>query len=274
MDLGYHGHVDLAEYLLARYAREANDFDLFSVIDLYESYRAHVRAKVSGFITLDPGVSEDSRTHARAEARRYFRLALALCNRTALTPNVIVVGGNLATGKSTIANWIGTRLSCPVVDTDRTRKYLLGISTTQFAGGPEWRGAYSSAFTEQVYGELFRRAGIVLDSGRSVILDATFRSAKLRKQVRDIALSHNVPFRFIECTAPISVCRERLLKREHQAAVSDARAGLLDSFRDSFEAIRELDSREHIVLDTSLSFDDTTQSLKDSLPFLPPHLAA
>jgi aminoglycoside phosphotransferase family enzyme len=46
MDLASHGRVDLAERFVARYARASNDFDLYALIDFYESYRAFVRAKV------------------------------------------------------------------------------------------------------------------------------------------------------------------------------------------------------------------------------------
>src|SRR6185369_5925784 len=50
MDLAVHRRVDLAERLLATYAREADDFDLYAVVDFYESYRAFVRAKISSFM--------------------------------------------------------------------------------------------------------------------------------------------------------------------------------------------------------------------------------
>jgi aminoglycoside phosphotransferase family enzyme len=47
MDLAAHGRVDLAERLLARYARAADDFELYALVDFYESYRAYVRGKIS-----------------------------------------------------------------------------------------------------------------------------------------------------------------------------------------------------------------------------------
>jgi len=47
MDLGRLGRTDLAERFLARYARDANDFDLYRLVDFYEGYRAYVRAKIA-----------------------------------------------------------------------------------------------------------------------------------------------------------------------------------------------------------------------------------
>ncbi|MDR3607076.1 MAG: dephospho-CoA kinase [Oligoflexia bacterium] len=274
MDLAFHGRADLAEHLLARYAREMNDFNLFSVVDFYESYRAHVRAKVAGLITHDSGIPYPIRSQVRHEARHYFLLALAFCRRSLIHPAVIAIGGTLASGKSTIADWMGERLSAPIIDADRTRKHLLGVAPTRFVGGPKWKGAYSLAMTKKVYDELFRRAEVILDSGRSVILDASFRSAKLRKLARELARAHQAPFRFIECTAPTSICHERLLKREHQSSISDARAGLLDSFSKNFEPINELPPDEHVVLDTSQSIEASTRPLNERLPLWPPGFAA
>ncbi len=47
MDLAWHGRADLAERFLASYARASGDYDLYALVDFYESYRAYVRGKVS-----------------------------------------------------------------------------------------------------------------------------------------------------------------------------------------------------------------------------------
>ena len=89
MDLAFHGRVDLAERLLACYARESNDYDLFALVDFYESYRAYVRGKVSIFLSLDLSASDSIRVRALKEARRYFLLALSTCGNcnTVITNN-------------------------------------------------------------------------------------------------------------------------------------------------------------------------------------------
>jgi len=77
MDLGAHGRVDLAELLLARYARYANDYDLYGVVDFYESYRALVRAKIACFTAQDEMVDHPTRERAWSQARRYALVSLA-----------------------------------------------------------------------------------------------------------------------------------------------------------------------------------------------------
>ena len=126
MDLEAHGRVDLAERLLARYARESNDYHLYALVDFYESYRAFVRGKIAAFLAADRGIEEGARTLAAAEARRHFLLALAADRRSLLVPVVVAVGGIIASGKSTLAERLADEMSAPVIDADRTRKSMVG----------------------------------------------------------------------------------------------------------------------------------------------------
>jgi aminoglycoside phosphotransferase family enzyme len=68
MDLAEHGRVDYAERLLATYARESNDYDLYSVVDFYESYRAYVRGKISAMLAHDNSLDEATRESASRDA--------------------------------------------------------------------------------------------------------------------------------------------------------------------------------------------------------------
>jgi hypothetical protein len=269
MDLAGHGRVDFAERLLATYARESGDFDLYAVVDFYESYRAYVRAKISTFVADDPAVDEAARARAAGAARRYYLLALSADRRSLLTPAVIAVGGLIASGKSTVAERVGAEASAPVVDADRTRKNMLGVASTQKIHDPAWSGAYDPKFTEAVYAEVLRRAAVVLDSGRPVVLDASFRSVEMRRLARDLAASRGVPFRFVECRTPAEVCRARLVEREARAGVSDGRLAIFDDFAARFEPVTELPPTEHVLLDTTRPLDENVAKLRDLVPLWP-----
>ncbi len=252
MDLAWHGRVDLAERLLAGYARESDDYDLYSVVNFYESYRAFVRGKISALLAADADASTKARERARGEARRYFLLSLAFERPPLVSPRVVAVGGMIASGKSTVANTIGELLAAPVLSSDRTRKHLLGKSTTESMRSEAWSGAYSQASTDKVYGELLRRAGVIVDSGRPVIVDASFRTRAMRQSMREVALLRGIPFSFVECVAPREICLERLKMRERGGThESDARSGLLDEFVKKYEPVVELAAPEHKRLDTS-----------------------
>jgi aminoglycoside phosphotransferase family enzyme/predicted kinase len=267
MDLSWRGHVDLAEQFLACYASEADDFDLYPVVDFYESYRAFVRGKISSMVALDPEAGSGTRERAREEARRYFLLALASERRPLEPPMVIAVGGVIASGKSTIARNLALERSAPVVENDRTRKFLLGVEKTRALLEPAWQGSYSEELTDEVYRELLRRGGAVLASGRTVILDASFRSRAHRREARRLAETHGVPFLFLECRAPEALCRERLRSREGEPSVSDARAAIFDDFVRRWEPVDEIESAEHVVLDTSRSLEESLSAVRKSRAF-------
>jgi uncharacterized protein len=244
MDLGRLGRVDLAERLLATYARETNDFDLYYLVDFYESYRACVRAKIAAI------------AGKKDEARRYLLLAQSSRQRYVIPPVFIAIAGGIATGKSSLAQRLGEELSAPIVDADRTRKFLVGLAKpTEHRAASMWNGIYDPHVTSHVYTEVLRRAGAILSSGRPVIVDASFRSVESRALARAVAEEHNVPFRLIECVCPIEVCRERLTRRVAEndmtkLSVSDAGPEILDAFAASFEPIVELCATEHSRIST------------------------
>jgi aminoglycoside phosphotransferase family enzyme/predicted kinase len=269
MDLAGHGRVDLAERFLATYAREANDFDLYAVVDFYESYRAYVRGKIAALVADDESAGQSVRERSRGEARRHFLLALSADRRSLLQPAVVAVGGIIASGKSTLADRVGEELSAPVVDADRTRKAMLGVKPTERLGDAAWTGAYDPRFTESVYNEVLRRAGVVLDSGRPVVLDASFRSVDMRNAARELARRHNAPFRFVECRATADVCRARLAVRERQGGVSDGRLAIFDAFCARFEPVDEVPSAEHFVIDTTLPIERNMAALRSVLETWP-----
>ncbi len=273
MDLAAHGRTDLAERLLATYARESQDFDLYAVVDFYESYRAFVRGKISAMLAEDPSMSHEVRAQSARDARRYFSLALAADRRSLLLPAFVAVGGVLASGKSTIASLVGEELSAPVVDADRTRKGMLGVAPTEKLSDAAWQGAYDPAFTEAVYKEVCRRAGVVLASGRPVVVDASFRARSMRSDARDLAILHGAPFRLVECRAPPDVCRARLEVRERTGGVSDGRLAIFDSFDARFEPVAELAKTEHTVLDTTRPVELSIDRLRTTLDVWPKRFA-
>jgi len=263
MDLAWHGRVDLAERFLARYARESNDYALYSVVNFYESYRAFVRGKVASLLAADTEASPATRARARREARRYFLLALAFERPPLVPPRVVVVAGMIGSGKSQTAATIGDLLAAPVLSSDRTRKLLMGRKATDPLPGGAWSGAYSRGTTKLVYDELLRLAEIVLSSGRPVVIDASFRTAAMRGATRSLAERHGVPFMLVECIASRELITERLAARESAGThESDARADLMDEFEKRFEPIDELESSEHLRLDTSRPVDETRDLLE------------
>ena len=265
MDLTWQGHAELAERFLAAYARAAGDYDLYRLVDFYESYRAFVRGKIAALVAANPAIPSAQRQRAAREARRYFLLALASERRALLPARVIAVGGVIAAGKSTVAAGLAGLLGCPSIDTDHTRKNLLGVAPTQRVEVAAWSGAYSPASSREVYAEVFRRAEAVLSSGRTVILDASFHSRSGRQEARRLAARHRLPFLFVECRATPRLCRQRLHQRSRQQSVSDGRLEIFDDFLAGWQPVRELPAGEHLILDTSRPLAANLSRISDRL---------
>lgn len=272
MDLAWHGRVDLAERALAKYAQVSNDFDLYLLVDFYESYRAYVRAKIASLVAADPSVSSAARQRQREQARRYFKLALAVERPPLIGPMVVAVGGVIASGKSTVADRLGALMGAPAINTDRIRKHLVGAQPTDRLYDGSWSGAYDPEFTEKVYAEVRRLGSAVVRSGRPVILDASFRSEAMRQDARDLAAKLDVPFRMVECRCPPDVCRARLKIRDKQSTVSDGRLEIFDDFLAKWEPVTELSDEDHVVLDTSRPIEDSLAVLRERMPVWPDEL--
>ena len=265
MDIASEGSVELAEHLLAEYARHSNDYGIYPMVDFYESYRAFVRGKIDALTLAGTRLDYRDAERLRRRARRHFLLSHASERRSIQDAKLVAVGGWIASGKSTIAEQLAAELQCPIVAADWTRKHLVGLEPTKKAFDPAFTGAYSADVSERVYEELLARAKLVIDSGRSVIVDASFRSREERSHVRRLASELGVLFLFVECRADLETCRQRLRQRALGPSVSDGRLEILDAFVESWEAVEELPPGQHLVLDTSRSLVESTSRLRQSV---------
>ncbi|MHC5209212.1 MAG: bifunctional aminoglycoside phosphotransferase/ATP-binding protein [Planctomycetota bacterium] len=249
MDLLHEGHAALGEFLLGRFAYETDDYDGYPLVDGYVSYRAFVRAKVAGFVALDRATPARTAARKRREARALFATSGAAQRPRAQPRTLLGVGGGIASGKTTVADALAASLGLASVSADATRKHLAGLPHE--ARGPA--SIYSPEATAATQREVLRRAGLVLSSGRDVILDTTFQTAALRRRARALARENGARFLLVECRVPADVARARLAART--GGVSDAREELLERFSAAWEGADELPAGEHLVLDGTRPVD-------------------
>jgi len=256
MELEGAGRLDLASGLVARFAEASDDFDLYRVLDFYVSYRAWVRGKVAAFVAADPGTPAERRSSKQDEARRCFGLARSAAGAPLDRPFLIAVGGLIASGKSTLAEHLGRALAAPVVSSDRTRKTLAGLAAT----APASASAYGLDARQAIYGEILRRAGQVLQSGRGALVDASFASRRWRAEAADAAQAAGASFVFIEARAPLDLLRARLAARRTGESVSDAREDLLDAFVRDYEPVAGGEGEVTLTVDTAAPADEAART--------------
>lgn len=269
-DIAARHRVDLAERFVAEYTRAANDFDLYPLLDFYSSLRASLRGKLD-WVCADQVASDPKRAPAyRERARRFFALALTAPRRPLLPATVVAMGGQVASGKTTLGSHIADRIGAPVVSSDATRNFLLGARVDGDLHEARWDEAYEPDFATRVYQEVLRRAAEVLTSGRPVVIDGCFRSREQRLRARSLAEDFGRPFLFVEAQVAEDVQRQRLTERSVRDGVPlEAWQEIADQLRAAWEAVEELPVSEHLSLNTALPLDENADSIEAMLPTWP-----
>ncbi len=212
MDLEHLGAPETAACFLARYGEYSADPAPPSLWHHYVAYRAFVRAKVS-LIQATQGAPG-----AEAAARRLATLALRHLRTSAVC--LTVVGGLPGSGKSTLSGALADRLGVTLLSSDRIRKELAGIPAEQPAAAGYGEGLYTPEWTARTYATLLDRAAVLLSSGESVVLDATWSDATRREAAVRVAERTSADLVALHCHVPEAVSAARLSTRT--AGPSDA----------------------------------------------------
>ena len=228
MDLRYRGRADLAEHLLARYAADRNDYDLYSVVDLFACYRAAVRAKVAALAAMDADLDASQRARSAESARQHLAASAAHLDRPAAGP-IVLVGGTVGSGKSTVARAIAGPDGIPVVASDVIRAAVEEAA-------PSGADRYSRTARDRVYEAMFQRASVVLASGRPVVLDATFARRAHREAALDLAARFDADCWWVEARCSRETALDRLARRQARGAdASEAGPAQLEGSVSEFE---------------------------------------
>ena len=215
MDLWHRDLADLANLAMNRYLDEADDEDGFSLLPFFMAVRAAVRAHVAATQAGEGGPT--------AEARAYFDLAGTLLRGHAA--RLVAIGGLSGSGKTTVAEALAAHVGAPpgarVVESDRIRKAMHGVTAETRL--PE--AAYSPAMSQQVYGEMERRAAALLAQGGSVVCNAVFDRQDDRARIRQAADDGAAPFLGLWLEAAPDLLRRRVAARA--GGPSDATVDIL-----------------------------------------------
>ena len=200
--LARYERADLSEVLISRYANEAEDFDLYLVLEFYESFCA---------------LTQGARAKDAPDTRPSTVVPTIPSARTPLTrPIVVAMSGPVASGKSTLARSLADHLASPLTVADRIRDHLVHGVPGRPVHEAGWAHGFEPGFAARVYGAMFHRGETVLQSGRPVILDACFPTSFQRAAARALARRHGAPFLFVECRVDPETQRERLSERDAQ----------------------------------------------------------
>jgi aminoglycoside phosphotransferase family enzyme/predicted kinase len=248
MDLDFNGRVDLARYIVERFAVLLDDHGIRALMDFYKCYRACVRGKVESLHSSAETVAESEKEASLQLARRYFQLALQYAVAGS-KPCVFVFMGKVASGKSALAEALGQETGWRVHSSDRLRKTLAGTPLNHRGSEVERAELYAPSMTQKTYELLFEQALASLGEGHSVILDATFSKHEQRDAFKQIVVSEGCEVRWIEAHASEAVVCERLKERDRdEEVVSDARLEDYKRLSAGYEPPDEMGAEEKISI--------------------------
>ena len=208
MDLLAHERGDLATSMLARWLVETGDYGGLVALRLYVVYRALVRALVC---TL----KAPREPSARERAGRYVALAAQVVRPARGT--LILCHGFSGSGKSVASAALAVRIGAIRLSSDLERKRPAGMLRASQAGKLP-QAAYTRAAIDAHYAHLAALAGVLLDAGYPVVVDASFLERRHRATFIELANARAVPVAILDVRAAPAAILARLRERARAAA--------------------------------------------------------
>ncbi len=240
MELEAASHCDLACAFVEGYVAESGDQALRELLPFYSCYRACIRGKVLSFQVDEPEVPTVQREAARWQAMSLFELAASYTSGPT-RPTLMLIGGLMGTGKSTLAATLQHEMGWTLFSSDTIRKRLAHVDPAEPHANAFGQGLYSQQWTARTYDALLTAARVALAQGRSVLLDASFLCRANRQAAARVARAYDAHILFVECTCPKEIALKRLAQRwkvrigackgavEEASRASDARPDLYEA---------------------------------------------
>lgn len=224
MDFRKHGHSEFAWRFMNFYLEQTGDYEGVQVLRYYSIYRAMVRAYVAGLTHVQQGAKTDTSRQAATDMQDYLRCANEMAQPSG--PRLWITCGVSGSGKTTGTQpWIERHGAIRVrSDVERKRLFL----SARHASASPLTHMYSASAVASVYDRLYELAALILRSGESVIIDATFLRHSDRQRFRELAATCNVPFEILAFDATYDELRRRIEQRKSAGTdASDANLAVL-----------------------------------------------
>jgi len=211
-------------------------------------YRAMVRAKVNCLRAHQA----DTDTAVRKAIMQEYQAYLELGGRyiEAPPPVLVLMHGLSGSGKTTISQSLLEGLPAIRIRSDIERKRLHGLEAEARTGAGVDQGIYDRATSERTYRRLALLAGVVLDAGYNVIVDATFLKQAQFDPFIELARARSVRCFIVDCQVPEAELRRRIVARQqdrHEA--SEAGIAVLERQLQHYRPLdASLDGAEVIVV--------------------------
>ena len=138
-------------------------------------------------------------------------------------------------GKTTMATRISIDYNAGLINSDATRKEIMGLDIFERHHDEINQGIYTPSVTEKTYEKLMKKAVYHLRRKRNVVLDATFQKKQKRSYAKKTAQENNAAYIPIECTAKEETIKKWLDERIKKKTITDGRWEVYQSQKKTYE---------------------------------------
>lgn len=260
IDLDYRQQQDLGKQILNRYLQKTGDYAGLILLRFYQTYRALVRAKITGlrYLQLQPDSPEARRALTTLAA--YIKLAESYAYLQQTRPSLFIMQGVSGSGKSYYANQVHQQTGAIIVSSDRERKRLFGINPQTRVDAAEKTKLYSQKMNSDTYQRLYDACQAALQAGLSVVADATFLKATHRLRFLEMADRFHAPKLIIAIQPDPKQAEQLIYQRQiHNTDPSDADATIMRRQLEQFEP--PLDTEPGLVIGMQTALPNLQQVL-------------
>jgi aminoglycoside phosphotransferase family enzyme/predicted kinase len=251
IDLEERGQAELAYLFLNAYLELSGDYAGLPVLNFYFAYRLMVRAKVEAIRAHQQPRDSELRIDGEKSFRMYLELAVG--HTQPKKPLLLITCGLSGSGKSSLTQSLLGPLRAIRIRSDVERKRLYGLPTEEAGERKSNLDLYGNKATKRTYEKLVELAERGLDSGFTIIVDATCLKAGQRKLFQTLAAKKQAPYSILNATASEKELRRRLENRRN--GVSDAGVTVMQEQLSAFEAFSDTETPHLIQVDTGLEID-------------------
>jgi len=240
MDLCDRNKNDYAFRFLNRYLEHTGDYEGIQVLRFYLVYRAMVRAKIASFTLLTPDLSEADKEKTMQQYSSYTNLAETFTETGQLS--LSITHGVSGSGKTTVSQNLLENEGLIRLRSDIERKRLFNLKATDDSKSAVDAGIYTREAGVKTYQQLQKFAKILISSGFSVVVDATFLEKSDRLVFQELATELSVDYFIITLEADEEELTRRIIAR--RADSNNASEADLDVLKKQLKELKPLDDAE------------------------------
>jgi predicted kinase len=270
MDLEDRNAPAFASHFLNVYLSETGDYEGLTLLTIYKAFRSLVRAKVH-LMTCVSAHSHELVLSCMKNCHKYIELASNYLDVPRL--NLVLLCGLSGSGKSYWGSKISREVGLIHLKSDVERKRLHNIEALQDSI-KSGINIYDSETSCRTYARLAEIAELLMTSGFSVLIDATFLKLRYRQIFYELCKSKkplNPKISLVHLNAPLELLKKRIVLRQQNLRrdPSEATIEVLLNQIKSFEKFQDEDLTnseliEVSVTDHGLDFTDRTSSRNNS----------